>query len=239
MAIGYSQPLCPIALLLLRVCSDGARDNYDAYGAIDDGNDNESAGDDVQGERISEAEVDAFWLLNALVARTLPLYFTRSMLGSQVDLAVLKQLLETHLPALHAHMEAVGVPLELVASQWLLCCFARDFPSKTAERVFDWLFLDQGPSFFLPRGGSKITKSLSGGRGGSGGSASFTNHNSDPLLYVLLAFFRSASEELLTATAPELDECVDCIRSHATTWFDADRSVSLLGEISGEVVGGW
>ena len=109
--------------------------------------------------------------------------------------------------------------MKLVASQWLLCAFTRDFPSRTAERVFDWLFLDNNASsnsrsssnFFdlgiIDHGSNRTICSTISSRGGGGGGSGGGN----ALLYFLLAFFRSASETILTGTA-ELDECVECVR---------------------------
>ena len=90
---------------------------------------------------VTEAEEDSFWLLSALAINVLPNYFSRRMLGSQVDLSVLRCLLDTYLPELSSRMVEGGLPLELVASPWLLSLFTRDFPSRVAERVLDWLFV--------------------------------------------------------------------------------------------------
>ena len=64
-------------------------------------------------------------VLLALARQVVPLYFTRSMLGSRIDLAVLKALFAEYLPQLQAHMEVIGVPLELIASKWLVGLFTQ------------------------------------------------------------------------------------------------------------------
>ena len=80
--------------------------------------------------------------------QVIPLYFTRSMLGSRIDLAVLNSLFSEYLPQLQAHMESIGVPLELIASKWLVGLFTQDFPKATTLRIWDWFLLD-GPDVLL------------------------------------------------------------------------------------------
>ena len=70
------------------------------------------------------------------------------MLGSRIDLAVLNSLFSEYLPQLQAHMESIGVPLELIASKWLVGLFTQDFPKATTLRIWDWFLLD-GPDVLL------------------------------------------------------------------------------------------
>ena len=75
--------------------------------------------------RVCESALHAYGVLLALARQVVPLYFTRSMLGSRIDLAVLKALFAEYLPQLQAHMEVIGVPLELIASKWLVGLFTQ------------------------------------------------------------------------------------------------------------------
>lgn len=48
---------------------------------------------------------------------------------------VLKQLIAEELPQLDDFTAEVGLPLELLGSQWLLCLFTTTFPSETVFRI--------------------------------------------------------------------------------------------------------
>ena len=58
-----------------------------------------------------------FWLLSAICEDYYPGYYTPTMLDTQTDMLVLKDLIDERLPALAAHADAIEVPLELVGSQ--------------------------------------------------------------------------------------------------------------------------
>ena len=70
------------------------------------------------------------------------------MTGTQVDMRILGKLVEMKLPAVHAHLEALEIPLEILVSQWLLPIFVTSFPPTTAFAVWDWMFCD-GPDVLL------------------------------------------------------------------------------------------
>ncbi|KAG2525511.1 hypothetical protein JM18_004880 [Phytophthora kernoviae] len=72
-----------------------------------------------------------------------------SLLYIQTDMLVLKQLIAEELPQLDEFTSEVGLPLELLGSQWLLCLFTTTFPSETVFRVFDCIFTE-GSSFVFP-----------------------------------------------------------------------------------------
>ncbi len=50
-------------------------------------------------------------------------------------------LLATHLPALHEHLLAAGLPAVLYASQWLMTIYAAPFPVHFAARLIDIMLL--------------------------------------------------------------------------------------------------
>lgn len=86
----------------------------------------------------------AFWLLHALAADVAPQYWegTTCMARLQGDLAVLRGLVRARMPLLLAHLDAIGLPLELLACDWVLSLFCRVLPPLTVLRVWDWLLLE-------------------------------------------------------------------------------------------------
>lgn len=87
-------------------------------------------------------------IVAALCERYFPGYYTPEMLETQVDLLVLKDIFADQVPALDAHAQALGIPLELIASQWLLCLFTTTFPAETTCRILDLIFV-KGPYFIF------------------------------------------------------------------------------------------
>lgn len=55
----------------------------------------------------------------------------------KLELSRLELLLATHLPQLHAHLLAAGLPAVLYASQWIMTVFACPFPVHFAARLLD------------------------------------------------------------------------------------------------------
>ncbi|KAF4321099.1 hypothetical protein BBI17_002015 [Phytophthora kernoviae] len=103
-------------------------------------------------EENSTMETDeeaVFWLLSVFCEDLYPGYYTPTMADIQTDMLVLKQLIAEELPQLDEFTSEVGLPLELLGSQWLLCLFTTTFPSETVFRVFDCIFTE-GSSFVFP-----------------------------------------------------------------------------------------
>ncbi|RLN51405.1 hypothetical protein BBJ29_000662 [Phytophthora kernoviae] len=94
-------------------------------------------------------EEAVFWLLSVFCEDLYPGYYTPTMADIQTDMLVLKQLIAEELPQLDEFTSEVGLPLELLGSQWLLCLFTTTFPSETVFRVFDCIFTE-GSSFVFP-----------------------------------------------------------------------------------------
>ncbi|CAH8493092.1 unnamed protein product [Heterobilharzia americana] len=78
-----------------------------------------------------EAEVKAFWLLDALFNHILPKYYSSDMLAVRVDCMVFNELLREKIPMLH-----------LVGYKWFICLFADVLPIETTIRIFDCLFYE-------------------------------------------------------------------------------------------------
>jgi hypothetical protein len=94
-------------------------------------------------------EESTFWLLAVLCEDMYPGYYTSTMSETQTDMLVLKNLIAERLPELDEFTADVGLPLELLGSQWLLCLFTTTFPSETVFRIFDCLFAE-GNYFVFP-----------------------------------------------------------------------------------------
>ncbi|XP_049634094.1 LOW QUALITY PROTEIN: growth hormone-regulated TBC protein 1 [Suncus etruscus] len=89
---------------------------------------------------ITKNEEEAFWLLDALVGRILPDYYSPAMLGLKTDQEVLGALVKTKLPAVAALMDRHGVSWTLLVSRWLICLFVDVLPVETVLRIWDCLF---------------------------------------------------------------------------------------------------
>ncbi|RLN91676.1 hypothetical protein BBJ28_00001698 [Nothophytophthora sp. Chile5] len=94
-------------------------------------------------------EEAVFWLLAVFCEDLYPGYYTPAMADIQTDMLVLKQLIAEELPELDEFTSEVGLPLELLGSQWLLCLFTTTFPSETVFRIFDCIFTE-GSHFVFP-----------------------------------------------------------------------------------------
>uniref|UniRef100_A0A4W3HFD3 TBC1 domain family member 2B n=1 Tax=Callorhinchus milii TaxID=7868 RepID=A0A4W3HFD3_CALMI len=88
---------------------------------------------------------DAFWCLVAIAECLMSAdYYTKTLLGSQVDQRVLKDLLSEKLPRLHAHFEQFKVDLSLITFNWFLVVFVDSVVSDIVFRIWD-SFLYEGP----------------------------------------------------------------------------------------------
>uniref|UniRef100_A0ACB8E511 TBC1 domain member 2B n=1 Tax=Sphaerodactylus townsendi TaxID=933632 RepID=A0ACB8E511_9SAUR len=88
---------------------------------------------------------DAFWCLVTIVevfmARD---YYTKTLLGSQVDQRVFKDLMSEKLPRLHAHLELHRVDYSLITFNWFLVVFVDSVVSDVLFKIWD-SFLYEGP----------------------------------------------------------------------------------------------
>ncbi|XP_032736895.1 growth hormone-regulated TBC protein 1 isoform X1 [Lontra canadensis] len=89
---------------------------------------------------VTKSEEESFWLLDALVGRILPDYYSPAMLGLKTDQEVLGELVRTKLPAVAALMDGHGVLWPLVVSRWFICLFVDILPVETVLRIWDCLF---------------------------------------------------------------------------------------------------
>merc|ERR1719192_726744 len=104
-------------------------------------------------------EEDAFWLLVYIVDVVMPLnYYTKQLIGAQVDQAVFKELVTEKLPNLAEHLEVHGVDPALFSLNWFLCLFVDTLPVGTYLHIWD-AFLFEG-SKVLFRYALAILKSI-------------------------------------------------------------------------------
>ncbi|XP_012783173.2 TBC1 domain family member 2B [Ochotona princeps] len=88
---------------------------------------------------------DAFWCLVTIVEVFMPRdYYTKTLLGSQVDQRVFRDLMSEKLPRLHAHFEQHKVDYTLITFNWFLVVFVDSVVSDVLFKIWD-SFLYEGP----------------------------------------------------------------------------------------------
>ena len=88
-------------------------------------------------------EEDAFWCLIALVDRVVPGYFSEGMAAAKLDQRVFARLLHIHLPAVGLHLETLApdnIVCGIISSQWLLTLFVNVLPTDVTMRIWDRVF---------------------------------------------------------------------------------------------------
>ena len=100
-------------------------------------------------------EEAAFWMLAALVEQVLPDFYSRAMTGILIEQAVFASFVREMAPDVHSHFEELGVPLEMVSTQWFLCLYVNVLPVATLLRVWDAM-LWEGPAVLLRCGAALL-----------------------------------------------------------------------------------
>ncbi|XP_057308620.1 TBC1 domain family member 2B-like isoform X1 [Hydractinia symbiolongicarpus] len=89
-------------------------------------------------------EESAFWCLVAIVEHLMPLdYYSRTLLGAQVDQKVCKDLIDEKFPKLGTHLQSMKLDMSLISFNWFLTVFVDFFPIELTLRVWD-TFLFEG-----------------------------------------------------------------------------------------------
>lgn len=75
-----------------------------------------------------------------LIEELLPAYHVDSMIGLHTDCAVMDTLLFQNDVQLHAHLQVLGLNMEILCTKWLVTCFLTSLPVSGGMQVIDMLF---------------------------------------------------------------------------------------------------
>ncbi|KJE93456.1 hypothetical protein CAOG_04244 [Capsaspora owczarzaki ATCC 30864] len=94
-------------------------------------------------------EEDSFWGLVALIEHVMPPdYYNASLIASQADQRVLRDLLQEKCPRLFAHLDKLKIDLTMITFNWFLTLFVDALSPEVLFRVWDTFFLEGNKVLF-------------------------------------------------------------------------------------------
>lgn len=90
---------------------------------------------------VLDDEERVFWLLIHIFEQLLPNdFYGETLLGANVEQAVLERLVHQRLPRVAARFHAAGLQVHTLVANWMMSMFVNIFPPSTALRMWDYLF---------------------------------------------------------------------------------------------------
>ena len=85
-------------------------------------------------------EDDAFWVLSCIIEDEVEGYYTKHMTALRIDLRTLEKVIVATHPRISAHLQTLGLPLELAAMRWLLSLYTSVFNQAMVIEILDEFF---------------------------------------------------------------------------------------------------
>ena len=107
---------------------------------------------DVNGEWATDAEADTYYLFNTLLVEMRDVFvpdMDDADTGIQGRITNMENLLSTHDPALHEHLQECGIDSSFYAIRWLTTLLSREFLLPDTIRLWDSMFASTHKENFL------------------------------------------------------------------------------------------